>query len=434
MKNISARTAIAVPAALCLALGGALFTAGAANAAPVPLPVFTVTTPAPGASAVPSLPDTTDVVDFAGTGAITGDTLAVSYNDGADSPVLAATVANYAVASGNWNADVTFPGLAAGTKHVSATVQEINADGTTVDASFPVTFDFAVAPSAGLAKVTTDVTATTVDDASDTGIAVSGTGFAANEPITLVVGTGTKVVTPTTAPTATADANGDYTTQLVLPADAPGGDYSVSVAGTTSVRVATADFAVLGDPGITAPTAGAKLTGKSVTFSGTATPGSEVLVILDTTADFNSQLGGSTASASRMMSAAKADSNVVEPKATDPTGTFLPVGASGTWTVTASGLPADDYTFIVVSQVDDGTGSAAVNENGDPLITIGGPVEFTLAAPAAAIVPASTGGTQTLAFTGSQDAVPATIGGGLLLLVGAGLMVVARRRRARFDA
>lgn len=423
MTKLSLRTTIAVPAALCLAFGGALLAAGPASAAP--LPVITVTAPSTGSTTVVSETTTTDVVAFSGTGVPQGDSLVVKYDAGDGSDSLTATVAHFTDTAGSWKADVTFDGLAAGATHVRADLTALATDGTTVDAVGTSVFDFAVAPSAGLATATTNVSATTIDVASTTGITVSGTGFAANEPIQVGVADVAQDIQPTNTVTATADANGDYTTTLILPASTPGSTYRVGLSGATSQRFATTDVAILGDPTITAPADGSKLVGKSVTFTGTATPGSEILVILDTTADFNAALG-SASTPQAMMRSAKADGKIVSPKASDPTGTFLPVGASGTWSVTADDVPAGDYTFVVISQVDDGTGAAVVNESGDPLITGAGPVEFTLAAPAVTTT-AATG--PTLAFTGSQDAVPATIGGGLLLLVGAGLLVVARRRR-----
>ncbi len=424
MTTLSLRMAIAVPAALCLAFGGALLAAGPASAVPL---IFAVTSPTSTTPAIPA--SEVEAVPFSGTGLTTGDAIAVTYQGGTNgtTPEVATVTAPTNDGSGNWTASVGFPATAPGQDGITYRVTELAAGVPDTNATVAAgTFTFATAPVLGTAELQATPSAATIEDASSTGFTVGGGEYGPSEPLTFaLVGPKGESLVPTGTIPATTNADGTFQANLIVPADAPGGDYVLKVTGTVSGQSQVAGLAILGDPTITAPADGSKLVGKSVTFTGTATPGSEILVILDTTADFNATLG-SASTPQAMMRSAKADGTIVSPKASDPTGTFLPVGASGTWSVTADDVPAGDYTFIVISQVDDGTGAAVVNESSDPLITGAGPSEFTLAAPAVTTT-AATG--PTLAFTGSQDAVPAAIGGGLLLLVGAGLVVVARRRR-----
>ncbi|OIH95533.1 hypothetical protein [Curtobacterium sp. MCBA15_001] len=175
----------------------------------------------------------------------------------------------------------------------------------------------------------------------------------------------------------------------------------------------------LDTPVITSPKDGAALVGSTVTFEGTGTPGSNILVV--------------AAPTDQVMAQAQSRAAAEPADPTDP----IVVGADGTWSVTLAAEPGD-YTAVAQSFLLDANGDPVLDENGDPVISDpSDPVQFTLAAAAATnpVVSAPGAGTGTgavtpngqLAFTGA-DLAPAGIAAGLLALAGTVLMVVARRR------
>ncbi|WP_153001761.1 hypothetical protein [Curtobacterium oceanosedimentum] len=196
---------------------------------------------------------------------------------------------------------------------------------------------------------------------------------------------------------------GDVTVAFSLPA--------VETAPTTPV---------LDKPVITAPKDGATVTGPDVTFEGTGTPGSNILLVAVPTDQLN----------------ARAAAEPADP--TDP----IVVGADGTWSVTLAVEPGD-YTAVAQGFLLDADGEPVVDADGEPVVSDpSDPVEFTVTAAVAPVgttpaagsggagtAPVATTPTGQLAFTGA-DLAPAGIAAGLLALIGTALMVVMARRRA----
>jgi hypothetical protein len=186
---------------------------------------------------------------------------------------------------------------------------------------------------------------------------------------------------------------------------------------------ATAPTQTIATPKITSPANGAKITGKQVTFTGTGTPGANIVVAVVPTAEVKSL----QAQAAKSMSSAMR----VAPRAATPTDPANPivVNAKGVWTVTVA-LKAGDYTADAASVLLDSNGDPVLGTDGNPVVA--GPsnvVEFVLAD---AVTTAATGTTTpttgSLAFTGSNAAPEAGLAAALLAL-GGGLMAAARRRR-----
>lgn len=175
----------------------------------------------------------------------------------------------------------------------------------------------------------------------------------------------------------------------------------------------TVDFelppTLLPAPVILAPTAGQTLTGATVTFGGTGTPGENVVLAVLPTALVN-------------QAQALAQQMPADPE--DP----ILVGSDGTWNVTLA-LDPDDYTAAAVL--------VEISEDGS-LITVRSdvsqPIQFTLAAaPAPApmpVVPAkpAASGSDKLAETGLE--LNGLGLGGALALAGAVLIVVRRKTRS----
>jgi hypothetical protein len=137
-----------------------------------------------------------------------------------------------------------------------ATVSSITVDGVTT--RFTPTPTFTVAPG-------------TVPAAAlrTTGVAVSATGFLPGETVSTGYGTG-RTGNALDA-TFVADANGAVTGTLVVPADAAGGDYTLTLVGTTSALRLQAALVVTADPAAPAPAAPAAGAGPSA-IAPVATP------------------------------------------------------------------------------------------------------------------------------------------------------------------
>lgn len=193
---------------------------------------------------------------------------------------------------------------------------------------------------------------------------------------------------------------GDVTVNITLPAS------------TTDATVAA--------PVITSPKNGEHLTDSSVTFTGTGTPGSNILLVAAPTSTVNS--------ADTMQAQAAAEPN-------DPTDPIV-VDANGNWTATLA-LTPNDYTAQAIAFLLDANGDPVLDANGDPVVSDpSNTVEFVLSAAATVIAPVNptaTGGTVTgtraLAFTGSNPA-PMIGLGALLAAAGTAITVIARRRRS----
>ncbi|KQO59799.1 hypothetical protein ASF23_16085 [Curtobacterium sp. Leaf261] len=193
------------------------------------------------------------------------------------------------------------------------------------------------------------------------------------------------------------------------------GDITVNITLPTTTTDAT-----VAAPVITSPKNGEHLTGKTVTFTGTGTPGSNILLVAVPTSELN---------AAPSMSADAA----AEPA--DPTDPIV-VDADGNWTVTLA-LDPNDYTAQAIAFLLDANGDPVLDANGDPVVSDpSNIVEFSLTAAAtiiAPVTPAATGGsvtgTKALAFTGSTPA-PMIGLGALLAAAGTAITLIARRRRS----
>jgi len=203
---------------------------------------------------------------------------------------------------------------------------------------------------------------------------------------------------------------GDVTVTFSLPA--------VSTAPTTPPTTPPTAPVTLDTPTITSPENGAAIVGSEVTFEGTGTPGSNILLVAAPT---------DQVTATSRASAAAADP-------TDP----IVVGTDGTWSVTLAATPGD-YTAVAQGFLLDETGEPVLDADGNAVVSDPSAlVQFSVTAVAATgTTPIGTGtgtGTVTptgeLAFTGA-DLTPAAIAAGLLALAGTALTVIMARRRAR---
>jgi hypothetical protein len=402
--------------------------------APNAVSPFAVTQPA--SNSTTPVPSTTPT--FSGTGAPLS-TITITYGAKAGATGTAATT--QVLADGSWTTSTDFSRLEAGVTEGSAIVTETDADGNVVPGTTGLRINF-VFPSAPGGAVESGITLspdkTTVDIASTDGVALAATGFSPDEQVTVAVTDATgKAVTlggDRPAETFASDTDGSYVDDLIIPTSAVGGVYKVTVTGVRSTRVVTSAFYALASPTLTSPANGAKLTGDTVTFSGTGTPGSNIGVIAAPTAEFQAALKAEQDSAKQSMKSSRiATPKAAAPKASSPTDPADPqapitVGADGTWSVTLAAKPGD-YTAVAIAALLDADGNIVVGNTGDPVLAgPSAPVEFVLAAAVVPIVPAGVTPPTALAYTGS-NAGPYVITGGLLLLVGLGLMVAARRRR-----
>lgn len=172
-------------------------------------------------------------------------------------------------------------------------------------------------------------------------------------------------------------------------------------------------------PVITSPTEGQVVVGDQVTFEGTGTPGSNILLAVVPTDQLD-----------ELEAAEGDDTMAAAAEPADPTDPIV-VDADGNWTVTLA-LTPDDYTAAAVAFLLDETGAPVLDAAGQPVISDpSADVAFSLVA---AVVPAGTPatpiatGTTGLAYTGSEGTEAAIGIGAAVLLLGATLMVLARRR------
>ncbi|WP_146078101.1 hypothetical protein [Subtercola sp. Z020] len=199
---------------------------------------------------------------------------------------------------------------------------------------------------------------------------------------------------------------------------------TVSVTGTldgielnTVKRSFTLPEQNLPAPVITTPVAGSTVYGDQVTFTGTGTPGKNVVVLALPTSVLNA--AGDTLKAK----AAPEPMNPADP---------IIVGQDGNWTVTVKATPNDYTATAVLADVDDN--GQIVSLLSDPSAA----VQFVLAAtpvapvvivtPAPTPTPAAASGHQ-LANTG-LDTVGIIAAAGLLSLTGLTLVVARRRENA----
>ncbi|GLK15614.1 hypothetical protein GCM10017602_00960 [Herbiconiux flava] len=379
------RKVLAVPAVVALALGGALLTTGAAHAAEDTL---TVTSPTPDAAL------TSRTVLFSGTGS-DGSTVNVLDDDGDRVPGTEAAV----VVDGTWETT----GIYEESADVSQTVMINQVTGgsgageETVTFTLPPAYNFAVlTPAEGQTVLArTVVFGGTGTDGSTVNVL--------DEDGNRVPGTEAAVVTDgvwATTGTYTEDDEIDQTVSVNQVTGGAGrGEQTVSFKLPPTLLPA---------PVILAPKAGQALTGPAVTFSGTGTPGENVVLAVAPTALVNQP------------------QSLTQEMPADPEDPIL-VGSDGTWTVTLA-LDPEDYTAVAVL--------VELSEDGS-LITVrsdvSDPVQFTLAAapapaptPVTPAKPAASGGDK-LAETGLE--LNALGLGGVLALAGVVLLVVRRKAR-----
>lgn len=377
---------------------------------PVPAPQLTVTSPTEGQYV------TSRTVTVTGTGIPTAN---IALVPSAGTPTTGILVDK----SGNWTGQVTFPGNV--DRAQSITVNQIQGGAgrgsVKVGVNLPATQTLVVTtPKNGTTTATRTVT-------------FSGTGTAGSR----VSLTSTTNAFPFVQATVGADnawsvnvtfAATAATAQSVRLTQVTGGvgtgdvtvAFSLPAATTTPTPTPTPTVAT---PVITSPKNGAALVGSTVTFTGTGTPGSNILLV--------------AAPTDQVQAKARATAQPNNPA--DP----IVVRADGTWTVTLAAKPGN-YTAVAQAFLLDATGQPVLDAAGDPVVSgPSTPVEFTLtAAVATGTTPAGTGTgtaparvvpaapTGELAFTGA-DIAPAAISAGLLALAGTVLSVVLARRRSR---
>lgn len=387
---------------------------------------FALVTPAVGVT------QASPTVTFAGTGASSA-IVTVTYTGKNGTPEGGSFDTT---ATGDYSFGVDFSKMPVGATSTTVTVTDEGENAQPFPGTTPITrtVTFAKAPNPGAPTASVIPIVTTLDKATVQGLQLNASNFTPGEPLTVTmkdVTSGRTVAITQSSAAPAADTAGALTEQLTLPASTTGYDFEVTVTGTTSGDTAVAPVALLGDPTITAPTEAEKLVGSTVTFSGTGTPGSNIVLVYGPTAEIKAQLEKTETAMKRAQAGTRLAPKASAPQAsspTDPAAATDPiiVGTDGTWSVTLKAEPGA-YTVLAAGALLDADGNVLLDQDGDPLITNPTtPVDFTLAA--AVTTTSSTG--QTLAFTGSSDALPAGIGGGVLLLAGLALTIAARRRRA----
>lgn len=393
-------------------LGGSGFSDAQARSFTIP-----AATPAPTAFAVQSPTvnqvETSRTVAVSGTGT-SGSTVSVTDANGA---VL--IPGNLTVTDGAWSGSVVFPDSA-------ATAQTLRFQQTTGAAG---NGDISVAitiPAATTAPTETFAVTSPTPAQAETSrtVTVSGTGTSGST-VSVVDGNGTVLI-----PGNLVVVDGKWSGTVTYAADAAtaqslrfqqttGGAGRGDITVDFTLPASTTD-ATVAAPVITSPKDGEHLTGSSVTFTGTGTPGSNILLVAVPTSAINS--------ADTMQAQAATEPN-------DPTDPIV-VDADGNWTATLA-LAPNDYTAQAIAFLLDANGDPVLDANGDPVISDpSNTVEFVLSAAATVIAPvnpAATSGTVTgtraLAFTGSNPA-PMIGLGALLAAAGTAITLIARRRRS----
>ncbi|OII27609.1 hypothetical protein [Frigoribacterium sp. MCBA15_019] len=371
-----------------------------------PAEVFSVTAPVGGQQLA------SRTVTFSGTG-ISGSTVNVLGTDGNRLPGTGAV----AVVGGQWSLAYTYPETV--DRNQSVRVTQVTGGAGTGDA--PVAF---VLPQGQTLDVVTPAAGSTT--ASRT-VTFSGTGTSGST--VNVLGTdGNRL--PGTGAVAVVDGQWslDYTypdtatvAQTVRVTQVTGGAGSGDITRTFALPAVGAvppTDVVLDAPAITSPTQGQVVVGDQVTFEGTGTPGSNILLAVIPT----DQLDELEAAENGRAAAAAEPADPADP---------IVVDAAGNWTVTLA-LTPDDYTAAAVSFLLDADGLPVLDAAGDPIVSApSADVAFSLVAavtPAALPATPIATGTTGLAYTGSEGTEAAIGIGAAVLLLGSTLMVLARRR------
>lgn len=341
ITKFSWRRAVAVPAVVTLALGGALLSTTAAQAAPGDL---VVSSPATGATT------NSRTVSVAGN-ATPGAAIEV-FTDSTETTSLGTAAAD--ATSGAYTAALT-PYADDATPAQSVFVVESfpdEADETAAVDFFLPNLDV-TSPVAGAttASRTVEVTGTgiptaTVNLSPSVGDAVIGQITVGADRTWTGSVTFPADATPEQTITVDQVLGGSGRGQVVLPVVLP----AVVTPPTTPVTLPA--------PVITAPAQGSTVTGTEVTFEGTGTPGADIGLFV-------------------------APTDTVSTLADDPAARII-VDANGDWTVTLALQPAD-YTAVAFQALVDAAGQPVVDENGLPVLSDDStPVDFTLEAAAVA--------------------------------------------------
>ncbi|KQO46727.1 MULTISPECIES: hypothetical protein [unclassified Frigoribacterium] len=336
-----------------------------------------------------------------------------------------------------WTGSVTFPADA--TPEQTITVDQVLGGSGRGQVVLPVVLPAVVTPPTTPTALDAPVITAPTQGSTVTGTEVTfeGTGTPGADIGLLVTPTDT-VSTLADDPAAriVVDENGDWTVTAALQPgaytavalqvllDAAGqpvlDENGLPVASDDSTPV---DFTLeaaavaLDAPVITSPTQGQVVVGDQVTFEGTGTPGSNILLAVVPT----DQLDELEAAENGRAAAAAVPADPADP---------IVVDAAGNWTVTLA-LTPDDYTAAAVSFLLGADGLPVLDAAGQPIVSApSADVAFSLvAAVTPAALPATPiAGTTGLAYTGSEGTEAAIGIGAAVLLLGSTLMVLARRR------
>ncbi|GAA4678313.1 LPXTG cell wall anchor domain-containing protein [Frondihabitans cladoniiphilus] len=488
MLTITLRKALVIPTALTLALGGALLAAGPASAAPATLTV-TSSTPTPSTFTVDYKGTTTPGVDIQlidptdPTSPYDEETadpttgaweLTTTFDNTFDTHQQLQIVSDPSGADETQNESVTLPSIAittpaanssvvtgtpfpvTGTAPIGSTINVV-----TASKSFPATVDgtghFSATVTetyAGTATIQAQGTTSDGEDLNDPSIVVGVTqaastlrvltpanGFASTRRNVVFTGRGTAgdyisfdAAGGNTPGRILVGTDGTWTATLLFTPTAPNAEtvkvHQYDDNGLVTVNLTLPTAPVVLEPVFVKPASGST-SGVQVTFSGTSQPGTYVSVFALPTAVYAVQNGDATPA--QQAEVKNFDINSYQPTP------FVLVDSQGNWSVTQTLAPGDWTAYA-----DDAANADATPPtlDGFPDNSTGSDLrEFLVAAPAA-VTTAATGTTTaaaaaaakpaTLAFTGSNDG-PLYGVAGFLLLAGAGLVVVARRRRALQD-
>jgi len=379
-----------VPAALALALGGAVLTAAPASAAEAGL---TVTAPAQNS--------TLESRDVTVTGSVFGGSTVIVYAADGTTPLARTNV------GGTFGEPIDYSVQLPAYADDAPRAQSIKVGGLFGASGIPqVPVDFTLPTVAPVFSVTSPTEGETVDSRT---VVFVGTGTDGST-VNVLDAAGDRV--PGTIAAVVTD--GVWTTTGTYSADAPlGQTVNVNqVTGGAGRGEATVNFqlpaaVLLAAPVITSPTEGQTVLGGQVTITGTGIAGDYIGVFVVPTRLLQESDPNRRAAAAE--AAAPADPS-----------DDIPVGADGTWSVTVA-LAPDAYT-VIAFQADDPTGAGSVSAPSAP-------VNFILAAAPAAVAPGTTptaSGT-TLAATGVDT--NAFLGLGSLLALGGAALLIVRKRR-----
>ena len=384
-----------MPAAIALALGGAVLTAAPASAAEAGL---TVTAPAQNS--------TVDSRTVTVTGSVFGGSTVIVYAADGTTPLARTNV------GGSFGQPIDYSVQLPTYADDAAVAQNIKVGGLFGGSGIPqVGVDFSLPAVAPAFAVTSPTEGQALDSRT-----VTFTGTGTDGSTVNVLDTNGDRVPGTTAAVVT---NGQWTTTGTYADDA-------AVAQTVNVNQvtggagrgeATVNFTlpantVLGAPSITSPTEGETVVGDVVTFTGTGEPGAYIGLLTVPTAALDEVSANARAAA--------------EPA--DPADEIL-VDENGQWSVTLAFAP-NAYTTVAIQS------TVPAPTEVDQISAPSEPVSFTLAAapaaaaPGAATPPAANAG-NTLASTGVDGT--AFLGLSALLMLGGAALLVVRKRRAQLS-